>query len=503
MAKRYSQRQYEGNDLPEKGKSGIGPVKDSQMFKRFKDWYTLEVGKQFVRPVDDLPQYYDKFKSTENGNEVSILSDPFYYNQRTMNEYFKHLAEDPLYSGMFEAIGRVTIYASQFLQNPFAKFIKDPLTSGNAHMAGLFKDIRSHEWNPVGKRPGGRDYGVLGIDFANQESEINKITAKPCLYDVPDTGWLFKAETPEFVSTVSRINFSREIALLVNAREYARYCQTPEMVGEIGSALMGMSNAIYMNDMREASKNFFCGILRAGPPPEPDTDAGYGTDLSTKAAVPDGNAMIDVVAIVDRIGDTDDKGKVKAPDLEKEGQIVADGLTRAIHNTIEVDFADFSDKYNPSHLDRISEKCTVVMDAHVRYDTFKKYYATLHHPEFIKPGPEVEFVWINEFPELGTAVYANKACPIESAWKSSAGAELGKKQEYYRLVAMIVDDNAPAIIPYQTPVTVQTFFDPHKEAMSIFTHYQCDFEFKPMFNRKYFYVKYINYVPKAPLIMQK
>lgn len=471
MPRRLAQYQ---TDIPEKDNrvSVPGPRADSRMYELFKDWYKTTLSKDgkplTYKEIDKLPQYKRDFIHI-TGKIENAYVDPFYNNQVSMDQFYKNLAENQLYTGMFEAIGRVTIYAAQYLNNPFAKFIKDPMYHGNAHMAGLFRPIQSHDWWP-GKPNGSGKFGVKDILGVTTEDPMARQT-----YEVTDTGWLFKAQRPEFLSTVSRVNFSREIALRVNARDYARYCQTPEMVGEIGSVLMGQSHAIYMNDMREASKNFFCGVVRSKY--EPTTVKEYTDPPQVTDDNPlNGDPMIaEVVIHHEREG--------VGFDLETIGTIIADGVTRIVHNTTEVDFADFSDKYNPVGMSRIVENCSVVLDKHIRYDTFKKYYAELHHPEFIKPGPNVNFIWINKFPEIASAVYPNIDKPVVDS--------ANKYRHWYELIGMIVDDNAMAIIPYYQPVSVTTFYDPSREEISIFTHYQCDFEFKPFFHRKYIFLHHI------------
>lgn len=470
------------NDVDERPLYAVGPRYDSYMYRRFADWFEKYspngVSIYPRKQIEDLPQNKRHVKVYDSVNPDLFYEgpmDPFLNNQVPMKDYYENLAQNELYRGMFEAIGRVTIYAAQYLNNPFAKFIKPPLYHGNAHMAGLFKPITSHDWWP-GKPNDSKKFGIKNILGVNVPEGQPLAGGASQLYEAPDTGWLFKAERPEFVSTVSRVNFSREIAIKINARDYARYCQTPEMVGEIGAALMGQSHAIYMNDMREASKYFFCGVLRAGK--ELKTNVEYGTEflldnVYANPWLPDDPMIAQVVIHHDdpNVGFN----------LEKVGDQIADGVTRLIHNTVEVDFAEFSNKYNPEGLDRFVENCTVVLDKHVRYDVFKKYYAELHHPEFIRPGPKTEFTWIHSFPKIASAVFPTAQYPHVE----------GGKKHWYELICMIVDDNAMAIIPYYQPVTVQTFYNAHLEDISFFTHYQCDFEFKPFFNRKYIYLHHI------------
>lgn len=436
-----------------------GFSQDTQFYQRFSDFYNGVEGKHIlpVREIPDTPMNKRNFVGTDGNPYNDELADSFFYNDRNLSDFYKKLEESKVYKGMWESIGRVTIYASQYLQNPFAKFIKDPLTYGNAHMAGVFRDIQSHEWYP--------------------KPDPNNLT------DELELGWLFRGSRPELETTVSRINFSREIALYTDAREFARYCQTPEMVGEIGAALMGQSHSVYMNDLREASKAFFCGVLRIGK--EPVTTSVYGADpINPQPEPPIKSPMVECFVI-----ECENNGVKKT--LDQMGEELASNVTRKIHNTLEVDFADFSDKFNPTGLNRFSEKCTVVFDANVRYDVFKHYYSILQHPEFIKPGPSVEFIWINKFPVLGTGIFASREFP-DAIYKDPEDPKPDELEYYrwYELIAMIVDDNNLAIIPNQQPVTVQTHFNAHKETTTIFTHYQCIFEFKPFFNRKYIFAEY-------------
>ena len=133
----------------------------------------------------------------------------------------------PINTGMLADIGRVTVYGPEAYDNPYAKFMKAPLSRGDSAMTARFSQVTSEAYDPL----------------------------------APDTA-LFDGQRPSMISNVATKNLSRQVRVEINDRLMKQFVQTQEMIGDAASAIMATSNTCYLDDMFIASNEYFAGSLR-------------------------------------------------------------------------------------------------------------------------------------------------------------------------------------------------------------------------------------------------
>ena len=132
----------------------------------------------------------------------------------------------PINLGMLSDIGRATVYAPDIQDSFYARFMKAPLSRGDAAMSARFGEVSSRAYNPA----------------------------------APDTD-LFNAANPSMMANVAKKNLSRQIAVELNDYWIKQFCQTEEMIGDAAAAIMAASNACYRDDMWVAAKAYFSGSV--------------------------------------------------------------------------------------------------------------------------------------------------------------------------------------------------------------------------------------------------
>ena len=132
----------------------------------------------------------------------------------------------PINLGMLSDIGRATVYAPDIQDSFYARFMKAPLSRGDAAMSARFGEVSSRAYNPA----------------------------------APDTD-LFNAANPSMMTNVAKKNLSRQIAVELNDYWTKQFCQTEEMIGDAAAAIMAASNACYRDDMWVAAKAYFSGSV--------------------------------------------------------------------------------------------------------------------------------------------------------------------------------------------------------------------------------------------------
>ena len=132
----------------------------------------------------------------------------------------------PINLGMLSDIGRATVYAPDIQDSFYARFMKAPLSRGDAAMSARFGEVSSRAYNPA----------------------------------APDTD-LFNAANPTMMTNVAKKNLSRQIAVELNDYWIKQFCQTEEMIGDAAAAIMAASNACYRDDMWVAAKAYFSGSV--------------------------------------------------------------------------------------------------------------------------------------------------------------------------------------------------------------------------------------------------
>lgn len=152
----------------------------------------------------------------------------FVANQDTLANFTP--TSSPINTGMLSDIGRATVYAPDIQDSFYSRFMKAPLTRGDAALSARFGEVVSRAYNPL----------------------------------APDTD-LFNGSRPAMISNVAKKNFSRQIAVEVNDYMIRQFAQTPEMIGDAMAAIMATSNACYRDDMWVAGKSYFSGSVNAAP----------------------------------------------------------------------------------------------------------------------------------------------------------------------------------------------------------------------------------------------
>lgn len=154
-------------------------------------------------------------------------------------------------TGMLSDIGRALIYGPDTQENFYSRFLQSPLSRGDSVMSARFSEITSKPYDPL----------------------------------ATSDAW-FDGAKPSMVSNVAKKNLSRQIRLEVNDYWSRQFCQTEEMIGEAMSAIMASQNACYLDDMWNASKEYFSGSTRAAKTTQyfqmtaKTTDAGFGDELN-------------------------------------------------------------------------------------------------------------------------------------------------------------------------------------------------------------------------------
>ena len=136
-------------------------------------------------------------------------------------------AASTINTGMLADIGRATVFGPESYDNPFAKFMRSPLTRGDSAMTARFSQVTSGAYNP------------LASDSA-----------------------LFDGQRPSMLSNVETKNLSRQVRVEINDRMLKQFAQTDEMIGEAAAAIMATSNTCYLDDMYVASNEYFAGSTR-------------------------------------------------------------------------------------------------------------------------------------------------------------------------------------------------------------------------------------------------
>lgn len=85
-------------------------------------------------------------------------------------------AESPINLGMYDDIGRATLYGYDVQPNFFSRFMKTPLPRGDAELFARFSEVKSRAYDPL----------------------------------APDTD-LFNGQRPSMISSVAKKNLSRQI----------------------------------------------------------------------------------------------------------------------------------------------------------------------------------------------------------------------------------------------------------------------------------------------------
>lgn len=222
----------------------------------------------------------------------------------------------PINTGMLADIGKATIYGPERQENPFSRFIRSPLARGDSALTARFGEVKSHAFDPL----------------------------------APDTA-LFDGSRPDMLSNVMTKNLSRQIRVEINARELKKYCQTENMIGDVASAIMGVSNVCYLDDMFVASKEYYSGSVRG--------------------------AKSDQMHVL--TNDTDDAGFAKE-------------MTEVLWEITQKQFGYKSTRYNKSGANTKANDISVILKKDAEFPAFKRLYADTFNPEFLKMSQTAGYV---------------------------------------------------------------------------------------------------------------
>lgn len=159
--------------------------------------------------------------------------------------------QSPINLGMYDDIGRATLYGYDQQPNFFSKFMRSPLDRGDAEMFARFSEVTSRSYDP------------LAADTA-----------------------LFDGQRPDMISSVAKKNLSRQIYTEINDRYLKQYVQTPEMINSAISILQASNMQCYLDDMWVASKTYFSGSVRDAKSTQmftmtaKPTDAGFAEEFN-------------------------------------------------------------------------------------------------------------------------------------------------------------------------------------------------------------------------------
>lgn len=159
-----------------------------------------------------------------NTPAVSVTDFPAGSNITNLKGYTPVSDNGVFSNSMLSDIGRAMVYGPEAQENIYSKFMKSPLTRGNASMTAVFKAPKSRAYDPLG----------------------------------PDSE-LFNATKPEMLSTVISKNLDRTVDLEVNDRWLEQFVQTDDMKGEAIASIMAQLNTAYLMDMYTASNEYFAG----------------------------------------------------------------------------------------------------------------------------------------------------------------------------------------------------------------------------------------------------
>lgn len=152
--------------------------------------------------------------------------------------------------GLMTDIGRATIYAGDTQPNFWNRYLRDPLSRGDAALKAAVHDVTSRAYDP----------------------------------SAADTE-LFNGTQPAFYTSVATKNFSRQIAVEINDYILKQYAQTDDMIGYVESAIMAASTVCYQDDMWVAAKEYFSGSTRSALPGQivkltkAPGESGYGDEI--------------------------------------------------------------------------------------------------------------------------------------------------------------------------------------------------------------------------------
>lgn len=138
--------------------------------------------------------------------------------------------ESPINLGMYDDIGRATLYGYDRQPNFWSRFLRSPLSRGDAEMTARFTEVTSRAYDP----------------------------------DAPDTD-LFNGQRPSMVSSVATKNLSRQVYTEVNDYVMKQFVQTEDMIGDAISIIQAANMNAYYDDMWVASKEYFSGSVRDAP----------------------------------------------------------------------------------------------------------------------------------------------------------------------------------------------------------------------------------------------
>lgn len=224
--------------------------------------------------------------------------------------------ESPINDGMLGAIGRAMIYENDVQESFYDRFMQSPLTYGDSVMSARFSEVASRAYDP------------LAADTA-----------------------LFNATRPSMVSNIAKQNFSRQIAVEIHEAKIKQFMQTPEMIGDVRSAIMASSMVAYRDDMWVAGKEFFSGSVRSAK------DA----QQYIMTASP---------------GDAE----------------FADEMNEVLWDFAQNKFGYKSTGYNASGFNTKSNSVSIAMKKSAEYPAFKKLYSETFNPSFIRVTQSIDYV---------------------------------------------------------------------------------------------------------------
>lgn len=297
-----------------------------------------------------------------------------------------------LNTGMMSDIGRATVWGPDRQENFFSRFMKAPLPRGDSAMTLRVDDITSRAYDPL----------------AN------------------DTA-LFNSQRPTVKTNVAKKNLSRQIAVEINDYYLKQMVQTQEMIGDVESAFMSVSNVAYMDDMWVSSKAYFSGTT-AGP-----TNPAKAGQLITMSS---------------SVGDAG----------------FGDELIETLWRVSQKQFGYKSTLYNPDGANTKSDRVAIALKKDVEYPAFKKLLSETFNPELLRIEVDGGFAYVDDF-----------ATP---AGKPSGAGEL---------IGMIVDPRAFEITPMPDTLTTEAFRNPVRKSTAYFTTYEYAFQKNPFFNIAYIF----------------
>ena len=150
----------------------------------------------------------------------------FVANQTDLANYVP--AQNAFNTGMLTDIGRAMVYGPDVQESFFSRFMKSPLSRGDAVLSARFTEATSRAYDPLAPQAD-----------------------------------LFNGQRSSMISNVARKNLSRQIAVEVNDYWMKQFAQTEEMIGDAMAAIMSVSGVAYRDDMWVAAKEYFGGSTRS------------------------------------------------------------------------------------------------------------------------------------------------------------------------------------------------------------------------------------------------